>query len=211
VTAADRPGDESDPRSYARSYERVAPSTSTSPLEGVATATKRWTRAETKAHVSEAAEFRYASPDESLLCQLVAGYEEITKDPVRTPAKRNLVATCYRTHGDQFLSIVAEVFDERGTATNLLGIVRTTPPVETGASEPPEIESDVDPVLDEASATADLLPGVTYGEHNRPRFDPTSTQRYDRRPSNPSAAAFFSDQELGVSPVPSPTARAIGR
>jgi hypothetical protein len=47
---------------------------------------------------------------------------------VRRQAQRNLIAACYRVHGDDFLSLVRETFDRTGTATNLLGELRVLPP-----------------------------------------------------------------------------------
>lgn len=166
---------------------------------------RRWTRQETVARVASAPPFRYPSPDESLLRELVAGYEHITGDAVRRPAKRNLIATCYRVHGDAFLPLVARRFASSGTATNLLGDIRCRRPTEP-AEEADGLHRDATPVV--LSRAPDLAPGLTYPADAPPRFDPTSKRRYDRRPSNPDAASFFSDDELGV---PSPTARALGR
>jgi len=113
--------------------------------------------------------------------------------------------------------MVTRLFNELGTATNLLGIIRRTPPAGScSASEVPPGPglAEADPVhvyRPGTIAVEEHLPGVIYGEHNRPAFDPTSKQRYDLHPSNPDAAAFFTDQELAVRPEPSSTARAIGR
>jgi hypothetical protein len=142
---------------------------------------------------------------------LVAGYEAITGDMVRTTGKQNLVATCYRVHGAALLPLVERHFKELGTATNLLGIIRSTPPIEDDRDEPVDVPGAHGGASSEEGSPDRLLPGLTYGEHNRPAFDPTSKRRYDLHPSNPDAAALFTDQELGVRPEPSPTARAIGR
>jgi hypothetical protein len=199
-----------DPRSYARarSYERVARSSSTDSLEEDTRATRRWTAAETRARVAAGPPFRYPSPDESTLQDLVLGYEAITRDPVRRSAKRNLIAACYRVHGAGLLDRVRALFIETGTATNLLGYLRTT--------EPEAFDSDsADPIPHCAPppprATNDALPGLTYSETDRPQFDADPKRRYDRRPSNPDAAAFFSAEELGVPPRHSPTAQALDR
>ena len=149
--------------------------------------------------------FRHPSPDESLLRELVAGYEHIIGDAVRRPAKRNLIAACYRVHGDAFLPLVARRFASSGTATNLLGDIRSRPPTEP-AKEAGGPGRDATAAV--VSRPPDLAPGMTYPADAPPRFDPTSKRRYDRRPSNPDAASFFSDDELGV---PSPTARALSR
>lgn len=193
------------PRSYARTYARVAPNSSSTVFEEGATATRRWTRDEMRARMAGAPPFGHPSPDESLLRELIAGYEHITGDAVRRPAKRNLVAACYRVHGDEFLPLVVRRFASTGTATNLLGDIRSLPLME------PAKEAD-DPQRGAIAATlappADLAPGLIYPADAPPRFDATSKRRYDRRPSNPDAATFFSDAELGV---PSPTARALSR
>jgi hypothetical protein len=47
---------------------------------------------------------------------------------VRTQPKRNLVAACYRVHGDDFLPLAIETFERTGTATNLLGKLRVREP-----------------------------------------------------------------------------------
>ena len=145
------------------------------------------------------------------LCDLVASYEEITRDAVRSPRKRNYLAACYRVHGDGFLPLVSSLFRELGTATNLLGVIRDTPPIEDDPVELADERQARGDAISEEETPDLLLAGLTYGEHNRPAFDPTSKQRYDLHPSNPDAAEFFTDQELGVRPEPSPTARAIGR
>jgi hypothetical protein len=111
MTAERSPG-----RSYARTYARVALNSTSSVLEEGATATRRWTRQETVARVASAPPFRHPSPDELLLRELVAGYEHITGDAVRRPAKRNLIAACHRVHGDAFLPLVAHRFASTGTA-----------------------------------------------------------------------------------------------
>ena len=192
-------------RSYARTYARVALNSTSSVLEEGATATRRLTREEMRTRMASAPSFVHPSPDESLLGELVAGYEHITGDAVRRPRKRNLVAACYRVHGDEFLPLVARRFASTGTATNLLGDIRCLPLME------PAKEAD-DPPRGAIAATLapppDLAPGLTYPADAPPRFDPTSKRRYDRRRSNPDAAAFFSDDDLGV---PSPTARALSR
>ena len=155
--------------------------------------------------MASAPQFLHPSPDESLFEELVAGYEHITGDAVRRPAKRNLVAACYRVHGDAFLPLVARRFASSGTVTNLLGDIRCL--------QPTEPVREADGLRRDATAAAllrppDLAPGLTYPADAPPRFDPTSKRRYDRRASNPDAASFFSDDELGV---PSPTARALSR
>jgi hypothetical protein len=103
-------------RSYARTYARVALISTSSVLEEGATATRRWTRQETATRTASAPPFRHPSPDESLLRELVAGYEHITGDAVRRPAKCNLIATYHRVRSDAFLALVAHRFASTGTA-----------------------------------------------------------------------------------------------
>ena len=75
------------PRSYARTYARVAPNSSSTVFEEGATATRRWTRDEMRARMAGAPPFGHPSPDESLLRELIAGYEHITGDAVRLLGK----------------------------------------------------------------------------------------------------------------------------
>lgn len=196
-------------RSYARSYARVADSSS-SFLEEGATATtvpRRWTADETRVRTAAAPPFRFPGPDEAPLDELVRGYEHITGDPVRRAPKRNLVATCYRVHGDEFLPLVQRLFVANGTATNLLGEIRCLwpSPGQRDEIEPPEVSAPA------AQHPIDPAPGLIYPADDRPPFDPTSTRRYDRHASNPDAAAFFTDEELGAGPARSPTDAAMSR
>jgi hypothetical protein len=100
----------------------------------------------------------------------VASYVAITGDPVRTSKKRRLLAVCYRVHGASFLALVRLVFERNGSATNLLGILRSLPPADT---EQPRRESLAEPAWstppDPRRTTAerptsvesdDLLPGL---------------------------------------------------
>ena len=112
-------------RGGARSDARVASSNSRFLEEGNA-ATRRWTRDEMGMRLASAPAFRHPRPDEDLLSELVAGYEQITKDPVLRPRKRNLIAACYRVHGAEgFLEGVVRLFSRNGTFINLLGELRT--------------------------------------------------------------------------------------
>lgn len=199
-----------DPRSYvrARSYERVARSSSTDSFEEGTNATRRWTAEETRTRVATAPPFRYPSPDESTLQDLVLGYEAITRDPVHRSAKRNFIAACYRVHGPALLDLVRARFVETGNATNLLGHVRTCEPAAFGGDDTNPIPAVTTPPPRRAT---DLLPGLTYSETTRPVFGADPKRRYDRRPSNPDAAAFFIAEELGAPPRRSPTAEALDR
>jgi hypothetical protein len=183
-------------RSYARGYARVAVADSTRFLEegaSATSATRRWSAEETKARVASAPLFEYPPPDESVLGELVAGYTHIAGDPVRTQRKRNLVATCYRVHGDEFLPLVQRLFAKSGTATNLLGQIRCLAPSRTSWHSEKKTMNETAPI---APLASEALPGLIYSAENRPRFDSISKRRYDRHPSNPDAAGFFAEGEL---------------
>lgn len=203
------------PRNYA--HARVAPGDSTSSLKKDASATRRWTRAETRSRAEAAEGFHYPSPTPSQLCDLVSCYEQITGDIVRTRPKRNLLAACYRVHGDDFLALVRETFARTGTATNLLGELRVlqprqarpaadpdspTPAMEAASSQRPRTSAGrlvrakangVDTDSAWCGCPEEVLrPGLLYCEVNRPKFGSAPKRRYDRRPSNPAATSFFS-------------------
>jgi hypothetical protein len=200
----------SDHRSYAgaRSYARVARSSSTDSLEEGPVATRRWTADETRARVAAAPPFRHPSPDEPTLQSLVLGYEAITRDPVRRLGKRNLIAAAYRLQGPGLLDRARTWFIKTGTHTNLLGILRTTAPETLDM-----LKSEGQPAVDATQPTApdDLLPSLTYGADRPPPFGADPRRRYDRRPSNPDASSFFTEDELGDSRRQSPTSRALDR
>jgi hypothetical protein len=179
--------------SYARARSS---SSSTIPRRKGSPATRRWTRAETKAHIAAGPLFRFPPPEEELLDELCAGYTTITKDPVRSPAKRDLVATGYRVHGSDYLAVVEQRFRELGTVTNLLGEVRATPAVDDPDSVALD-DQDAEVPEPVAAAMPAELPALVYSPTERPPFDPTSNRRYDRHPSNPAAGGFFSNDELG--------------
>jgi hypothetical protein len=214
-----------EPRSYARvAATRVAAdSSSTIPLRKGTDATRRWSHEETIAKVPTWPRFRYSSPDETCLDELVRGYTELTGERVTRPAKRNLIAVCYRTHGPAFLGLVAQTFGTLGTTTNLLGIIRATPPADPSVEEAPTLDPQAadqtgqPPLADEAEVVPpsmpapQLLPSLTYGDTDRPPHGADPKRRYDRRPSNPDAATFFSAGELGRPPRRSPTAEALDR
>jgi hypothetical protein len=179
-------------RCYARtrSYERVARSTD-SLEEGTATA-KRWTPGVVRARVAGAPAFSFDAPSKAVLEGLIAGYQRITGDPVRSPKKRNLVAACYRVHGTDFLPQVARQYGRMGTVTNLLGELRCTAPSSTEAPSGSATEKALGERPDPTAAyphtgmpcppEVSLRDGaVIYCEAHRPRFDPSSQRRYDRR------------------------------
>jgi hypothetical protein len=183
-------------------------------LRSSAIATRRWTREETRERASSGPAFVRPSPDRSQLGDLVRGYEQITGAVVRSHGQRNLIAACYRVHGDDFLALVREWFDRIG-ATNLLGELRALPPRERGpfartdsesgafsedpAEEPqPTMASPVGERPNCADAESswcgcpedDLRPGLLYCEfHYRSGY--AANLRLDRRPSNPAARRFF--------------------
>ncbi len=119
-----------DSRSYARARVAVAPGDSTSSLKKSATATRRSGREETRARATAGPEVLFPRPTTSEIDDLVREYQQTTGDGVRTNPKRNLLAACYRVHGDDFLPLVREWFASTGTATNLLGELRVLPPRE---------------------------------------------------------------------------------
>jgi hypothetical protein len=176
-----------------------------------ATATRRWTTEETRARTATGPEFLHPGPSPSDLEGLVRTYEHITGDTVRRHAQRNLIAACYRVHGDEFPALVAEEFERTHTATNLLGELRVLPPRERGqvTTDPPDSTANHEsPPPTEGAVPAhpyqanpdsawcgcpeeDLVPGLLYCAGHRPVFGSAPTRRYDRRESNPAAAYFF--------------------
>ena len=194
------------PRSYALvAATRVARSTSSD--EGRIPATRRWTTAETKERIAAAPAFHYPSPDDDLLADLIWGYEHITGDPVRRSKKRNYVAACYRVHGDDFLPLVQRLFASWDTAVNLLGYIRCLDPARANRRGD---ELNDEPPAEPGAGAFEPDPGLTYARGDAPPFDPTSHRRHDRRPSNPDATGFFSD-DGPAEPRRSPTAEALGR
>lgn len=207
--------------SESRSYARVAPVRSTSSLKESASATRRWTHEETRARATAGPQFRLPGPDRSLLDALVAGYERITVSTVRRPAQRNLIAACYRVHGEDFLRLVEETFARTGTTTNLLGELRV---LQAGDSAPVALTATTVMITDfsnghvdvtrqaaqeieppDRPATKSLADGVSAWcgcceEELRPdllycsahyRYGYAGKLRLDRRESNPAAARFL--------------------
>jgi len=128
--------------------------------------------------------FSHPSPAPSQLDELVRGYEQITGDLVRSATKRNLIATCYRLHGDYFLQLIRETFERTGTVINLLGELRA--PRHLGDTPSAKSASAWCGCSDES-----LRPDVLYCDAHRPKYGSSPKLRYDRRPSNPAAARFF--------------------
>jgi hypothetical protein len=122
----------SESRSYASARVAVARGDSTTSLSEGAIATRRWTKEETLVRLANGPEFPHPRLTPAELDDQVRGYEQITGDLVRFPKKRNLLAACYRVHGDDFLPLVRETFEHTGTATNLLGELRVRSPRQGG-------------------------------------------------------------------------------
>jgi hypothetical protein len=103
-----------------------------SSLEGTTTylSTRRWTRAET-AERSASVLPSHGYPSPARLDEIVRDYETITGQPVRSLPMRKLIAVCYAVHGEALPQLIAEVYAETGTTTNLLGVIRSRPPKET--------------------------------------------------------------------------------
>ena len=94
------------------------------------TSPRRWTAEERDQHIAAAPPFRHDSPSSDKLADLVRCYVALTGDPIRPerPAKRNLLAACYRVHGDDVMAVLADAFAASRTAINLLGEIRSRPP-----------------------------------------------------------------------------------
>ncbi len=167
---------------------------------------ERWTRPESEANIASAPRFSQPAPPREQLNALVAGYARITGDPVRRPAKRNLVASGYRVHGEDFLPLVEDLFHATGSATNLLGEVRCMPPrhrapgqsrpasigpVDAAAATVPDVETASVAPLDCGCDVAVLIPGLIYCHAHRPTFAGNDPRRHDRRRSNPEAERHF--------------------
>jgi hypothetical protein len=151
----------------------------------------RWTKDDMRASLVDAPAFTDGWVADGALDALARRYEQITGDPVRRPAKRNLLAGCFRVHGDDTLAFIEDEYRRTGSAINLLGRVRTTPP--RGAQPAPiagATSGDFRPTPSCASASshggppcssAVCLPNLTYCNAHRPPFDPHSRQGWDRR------------------------------
>ena len=165
--------------------------------------------------------FQFDRPSEAELGRLVQQYENITGDRItsRRPNKRNLVAACYRVHGADVIPYIADVFAVRGTAQNLLGLIRSSVPRPTGAVPGPVDDEARSTRADSGERSSPAIAAVSSGivdrtndhdgppcpiEHCRPnliycdqhyRFGSHPKRRYDRRPSNPEAARYFGNAD----------------
>ena len=89
---------------------------------------RRWPAEEVKRRLADAPSFAYASPSAEQLAELKRRYTEITggpisEDPQRPPRKQNLLAACYRVHGNDTLCFIRDEFTATRTAVNLLGTI----------------------------------------------------------------------------------------
>ena len=92
---------------------------------------RRWPAEEVKRRLADAPSFAYASPSAEQLAELKRRYTEITggpisEDPQRPPRKQNLLAACYRVHGNDTLCFIRDEFTATRTAVNLLGTIRVS-------------------------------------------------------------------------------------
>lgn len=143
-------------------------------------------------------------------------YTAITGDPAKTRGKKQLLAACFRVHGPDTLAYIEYMYQESGTVTNLLGVLRSADPPPAGEPVAHPAPDASNPVAPPAStpvprastavtvrrpfdvATWDgcrcpvetLLPDLIYCDAHRPPFG-TGDARHDRRTSNPRAARFF--------------------
>jgi hypothetical protein len=116
----------------------------------------------------------------------------ITGAPTDRARKRNLIAAAYRTVGPDFFEVVKARFAETRTETNLLLDLRSGwRPGRSGVQDQGKQEGSGRMPADCGCPDPALLPGLIHCQRHRPRYDPTSTRRYDRRASNPDAARFF--------------------
>lgn len=144
-------------------------------------------------------------PSSEEIAMLGAEYTAITGKRV-TAKMHGLLAKGLRVHGPRARVLLEDLYKERGTVTNLLADLVAAPratPVAAGTDVVPVRRAKRNDVVttsitkDSASERVDHVPidetgryvGLTYGPHNRPLFDPTSSQRYDRRSAEVTALA----------------------
>lgn len=89
---------------------------------------RRLSRADVDERIAVAPPFGYPAPSRAQSDVLIRGYSRITRDPVTSQAKRNLLEAAYRVHGTDFLAVVAATFRTSGTALDLLLDVRCLEP-----------------------------------------------------------------------------------
>jgi hypothetical protein len=187
----------------ARSYAPVARSNSTDSLEQRVSAT-RWKSDELTSLIPTAPTFEHGWLSDDLLNGIVREFEAITGERVGTVKKRRTIAACYRIHGEDLLSFVADFVRFEGSSQNLLGVLRNAEPRHRSDDEARPADTVV--VLDDVPPIATsgtfehtgipcpvegCLPGVIYCSAHRPPYDPRSGRRYDRDPSSAEAPTSF--------------------
>ena len=160
---------------------------------------RRWSRDALRAHLAHAPTLSEEWLDEEVLSRACEGYTLITGDPVRKPKKRNLVAADYRIHRDDFLPYVREVFEATGTAINLLGILRLSPPRNL-VSGVPAAARPLDPrAVSVESAASNRQAGVESADDPAIEDWPAASMPEDAdedRPSETVAAVHFRGDNL---------------
>lgn len=147
----------------------------------------------------------------SELDEQVHGYEQITGGRVHRQLQRNLIAACYRVHGDDFLPLVRQWFARTGTTTNLLGELRVLPPRElgpiqaapgsTGNVEPDAPGSSAPTPEPEACRSALEGPG---GQHENPTEPTTPSMGEDARHDADTRGAREPERHHLPDPAPRP-------
>jgi hypothetical protein len=156
----------------------------------------RWTKAELDARIAAGPSFSYPGPTPADVDDLATRYEAVTSERLVRRKGLNMLAAAYRVHGPDTVAFLADLFDERGSTVNLLGILRCSPPragrhapsasdqqpIQSGPTRP---DGDIRPLAHTGPPcpTEVALPDVTYCGAHRPLSDPASTIRYDRRPA----------------------------
>jgi len=176
-----------------RSYAGVARHSTSDSLEGTSSATRRWSREEMQALLPSAPNYRLGWVDDVVLTEVVARYEAITSDRVASRPKRNLVAACYRVHGEDFLPLVMFLFASRDTARNLLGEIRRMPAgilagLQNEPPEPDEPEELPRTAPNQGSAVLLDEPPIAFRNPEPQHLRPPVTRQ---------AATLFSDEDFG--------------
>ncbi len=186
---------------------------------------RRWTRAQVADRIADAPGLEHGWIEGAELDALCEAYTAITGDPVRTGRKKQLVAAVSRVHGADTLAYIEEVFRATGTATNLLGLLRTVDPRPKPVPVHPHPGGttrggDLPATSPVTSAAARVDPAswdgcrclldrlgqdLIYCADHRPAFGSVGSARHDRRPSNPLAARFFTDVDSCGTPGPGAT------
>ncbi len=140
-------------------------------------------------------------PSDEAIDSLGAEYLKITGKRA-TPGMHGLLAKTLRVHGPNAPALLQQLYDERGSATNLLADLVAAP---TASGSTADAGADIAPAdarekpsetarltcsdagggalghtLDERIDDSGCYIGLTYGPSDRPPFDPKSRRRYDR-------------------------------